>query len=267
MLMKDTVEHMPESGVQIIQATPGRLQVRVPQLAHDAELAGQLEQFALHTGGITSILINRAAASFVITYRADAGTNAKIRSCLEKLVESDRQTASPPVQPQFPEAERDLEERQHSEVELQQQSMAAQTQKYEALQQEQQQAELVGNLQQQLENLQQSMAAQTQKYEALQQKEQQQAELVGNLQQQLSEAERDLEERQHSEVELQQQLENLQQSVAAQTQKYETLQQKEQQQAELVSNLQQQLSEIQTSSNPFKKIATLCSSLKNRYDI
>lgn len=158
--MADAIDRSNEGGVQVIQAIPGQLRVRVPQLADDASLAQQLEQFAIHTGGVTSIRINRAAASVVITYIADTSTKAKIRSCLAHLVESDRQASSSPAPMQLTPADDSLHEEQESHRE---------------------------DLQAQLANLRESMAAQTEEYESLQQKYQQQSELIQHLQQQLAE--------------------------------------------------------------------------------
>jgi hypothetical protein len=55
---------------QVVHSTPGRVRLRVPQLAKDADYGHRLEQLILTTDGVTSVRVNRSAASVAIAYQS-----------------------------------------------------------------------------------------------------------------------------------------------------------------------------------------------------
>lgn len=55
---------------QVVHSTPGRVRLRVPQLAKDADYGHRLEQLILTTDGVTSVRVNISAASVAIAYQS-----------------------------------------------------------------------------------------------------------------------------------------------------------------------------------------------------
>jgi len=55
-------------GYSIAHAVPGRVRLRMPQLAIDPDFAGQLQQALNADDHVTQVRINRAAASIAINY-------------------------------------------------------------------------------------------------------------------------------------------------------------------------------------------------------
>lgn len=79
---------------QIVHSVAGRLRIRVPQLADDAEFASRLSGFFESLAGVTQVRVNPAASSIVIQYQpsASAIVESSLHTCICKAhgVESDR---------------------------------------------------------------------------------------------------------------------------------------------------------------------------------
>jgi Cu2+-exporting ATPase len=72
----------------IVHVIPGRVRFRVPRLLYDADYAQRLQVLMGADTLVTSIRINRTAASVVITYKSSTVSDAKIRSHLSCLIQA-----------------------------------------------------------------------------------------------------------------------------------------------------------------------------------
>jgi hypothetical protein len=66
-----TTEKKEETpSFQVVHSTPGRVRLRVPQVAKDVDYSQRLEQLILTTDGVNHVRINRSAASVAIAYES-----------------------------------------------------------------------------------------------------------------------------------------------------------------------------------------------------
>ncbi|MGG6269456.1 HMA2 domain-containing protein [Leptolyngbya sp. AN03gr2] len=89
---------------QIVHNIAGRLRIRIPQLAHDAEFASRLSGFVESLAGVTQVRINPAASSIVIQYQPSVGAIVEsFHSCICKAhgVESDEAPQSIETDPEI----------------------------------------------------------------------------------------------------------------------------------------------------------------------
>ncbi|MFW6358329.1 MAG: HMA2 domain-containing protein [Chroococcales cyanobacterium] len=101
---------IPENApYKIIHATPGRIRLRIPKLADDSNFARLLEKFALGLNGVSSVRVNRVAASIVITYDVASISNTEMKSHLANFI-----VPTPPKSPQSVEEEQKSEEDSNS---------------------------------------------------------------------------------------------------------------------------------------------------------
>ncbi|MGF1481067.1 MAG: hypothetical protein ACFB4I_16550 [Cyanophyceae cyanobacterium] len=167
--MSDAIE---QTGIEIVQAVPGKMQLRVPRLSDNATLAQQLEQLALKTAGVTSIHVDRSTASVVITHKSDAATTERLRSRLADLMpHRSLPQLERPIQQQKPPTASPTGKRDRQQKLPQSPSPHKNP--------------VIADLQQQIAALQQQLAAYSD-YDSLRQKCQQQSRLIASLQQQLA---------------------------------------------------------------------------------
>ena len=139
-----------QNQIKVIHAIPGRIRVRVPQLAYNSEYAQRLQQLALLTAGVTSVRINPSVASVVITYQADPSSNSETQSHLVNLI----QTAEFKKDlPQLPTAKSEIKDLQQQLAQAKE-DLTTQAKSYQSLkQQNQEQSQLIDNLKQQVASL------------------------------------------------------------------------------------------------------------------
>jgi len=71
---------------QIVHSIVGRLRIRIPQLADDAEFASRLSEFVESLAGVTQVRINPAATSIVIQYQPSSSAGAIVESAIHACI-------------------------------------------------------------------------------------------------------------------------------------------------------------------------------------
>ncbi len=70
------------TGWEVVYATAGRIRLRVPQLAQDAEYARRLEHLLRSYDFVTGVSVNSRAMSVAVNYQASAITSDRVYSYL-----------------------------------------------------------------------------------------------------------------------------------------------------------------------------------------
>ena len=80
------IESPQKIACSVVHAVRGRVRFNVPRLLQDGIYASRLEKIAAADSNITSVRLNRAAASVTFTYDAKAVSETEIRSRLVELI-------------------------------------------------------------------------------------------------------------------------------------------------------------------------------------
>lgn len=108
---KSAVKAPSGIGVEIVHAIPGRVRLRVPNIAKDSTCASRLQKEISSQPEVTEIRLNPITASIVIQYEIAAGLDEFWRSHLVEMIEQaiadslPQETPEPdsPEQPDYPE--------------------------------------------------------------------------------------------------------------------------------------------------------------------
>jgi hypothetical protein len=71
---------------QVVHATPGRLRLRVPALAQNADYAGHLHRHLTADDRLQSVRVNPHTSSVTVKYDIEQFTEAEIQACLDELI-------------------------------------------------------------------------------------------------------------------------------------------------------------------------------------
>ena len=84
---QDTSTENQAPAYSVISATPGRMRFHIREVAEDADYAKRVQRLAKADERITSVRLNRAIGSVVITYESQRFSDAEMRSHLGELIE------------------------------------------------------------------------------------------------------------------------------------------------------------------------------------
>ncbi|WP_107668293.1 HMA2 domain-containing protein [Cyanothece sp. BG0011] len=81
-----------ESEYQIVHSVPGRIRIKVPQLAEDADFARRLKQLLNNDEYVIKVRVNRSAASVVINYDGQGVSDMELGLRLLSILNEAKET-------------------------------------------------------------------------------------------------------------------------------------------------------------------------------
>lgn len=81
-----------ESEYQIVHSVPGRIRIKVPQLAEDADFARRLQQLLNNDEYVIKVRVNRSAASVVINYDGQGVSDMELGLRLLSILNEAKET-------------------------------------------------------------------------------------------------------------------------------------------------------------------------------